>query len=545
MGGGGKETPRQKMIGMMYLVLTALLAMNVSKDILNAFVAVDDSLIKTNQNFAAKNEAIDQAFKLADIDNHKKTGPYYDIAKEISKEAKDLDEYIKHIKVELIMHVEKVPENVADTMKLAKLTGKDNYNEPTHYLIGDNEEHATGEAKNLREKIEKFREFLTSKLKGVVKKPGAYAAFEKGLGLKTGKTYSAFEEKEVEWENNLFYHTPLAADITHLSQIQNDVRNTEGDALKILYDEITASDFKFDTLSAKVIAASNYVLSGTEYTADVFVAAFSTTQNPQVWLGQVDTVTNTIKGNIDSTSVKVSRGIGKYTMHTGADGLQKWSGLIRVKSPTGTIKSYPFKSEYMVAKPAASVSPQKMNVMYIGVDNPIAISAAGVAPTDIHPTITGCGGSMKPSGKPGEYIVTVSSVGTANIVVNATVNGKNTPQGTFPFRVKRVPPPVAFFGTKKGDDKMSKAELTSILGVSAKLENFDFELKFDIVSFDISMSVGSNIVTESSKSNRVTPAQSTMLKNAKTGGKVYIENVKAKGPDGSVVSIPGVNLKIN
>ena len=218
--------------------------------------------------------------------------------------------------------------------------------------------------------------------------------------------------------------------------------------------------------------------------------------------------------------------------------------MIRVKSPTGQIKSYPFKAEYTVARPAASVSAEKMNVLYIGVDNPIGISAAGVAPTDLHPSITGCGGSLKSAGKPGEYIVNVSSVGTANIVVNATVNGKNTPQGSFPYRVKRVPPPVAYFGSKKGDDNISRAELTSILGVSAKMENFDFELKFDIISFDVSMTIGSTTVTEHSTSNRITPGQANILKNAKAGGKVYIEAVKAKGPDGTVVSIPGVNLKV-
>src|ERR1039458_8580674 len=111
----------------------------------------------------------------------------------------------------------------------------------------------------------------------------------------------------------------------------------------MLYSEISASDFKFDTLAAKVVAPSSYILAGSDYTADVFVAAFSTTQNPQVWLGEVDSTTNTIKGPIDSTSVKVDRGIGTYTVKTGSEGTPKWGGLIRIKSPDNSIKSYRFK----------------------------------------------------------------------------------------------------------------------------------------------------------------------------------------------------------
>ena len=541
---GGKETPRQKMIGMMYLVLTALLAMNVSKDILNAFVTVNESLVKTNANFDAKNSVTQNAFELAMLNDEKKTKPYYLAAKSIRTMSKDLDKFIADLKSELVVEVEKVDKKVADTTKLARVNGKDNYNEPTHFLIGPDEEHATGKAKELREKIEKYRADILALIKNTVKKQADVATFEKALGLKTDKVYSLFEEKNVSWENNLFYHTPLAADITHLTRIQNEIKNTEGDAINLLFSQISAADFKFDTLAAKVVAPSSYVLSGSEYTADVFVAAFSTTQNPQVWLGTVDTTTNTIKGPIDSTSVHVDRGIGTYTIKTSADGLQKWSGLIRVKSPDNTYKSYPFKSQYMVARPAAAVSPDKMNVFYIGVDNPVTISAAGVAPSDLTPSISGGGGTITKGPKPGQYIVRVTQQTPATITVNAKINGTNSNQGSFPFRVKRVPPPIAVFANKKGDDNITKGELTSTLGVLAKLENFDFELNFEVVSFDVSMLMGSNVVTAHSSSNKISPEQKNILEHAKTGSKVYIETVIAKGPDGLPVKIPGVNLKV-
>lgn len=539
---GGKETPRQKMIGMMYLVLTALLAMNVSKDILNAFVTINESLVKTNANFDAKNDVTSNAFEIALLNDERKTKQFYNAAKSIRSKAKDIDKFIIELKSELFQHVDKLEKATADTIQLARFGSKDNYDAPTHYLIGDDPEKATGKAVELKEKITNFRKDILGLIKASVKKPGAAASFEQGLGLKTDRVYSLFEEMEVSWENNLFYHVPLAAVIAHLSRIQNEVKNCEGDAINMLYSEISASDFKFDTLAAKVVAPTSYVLTGNEYTADIFVAAFSTTQNPQIWLGEVDSVTNKIKGPVDSNTVKVSRGIGTYTIKTGGEGLQKYSGLIRVKSPDNSYKSYPFTSSYMVARPAASVSPDKMNVFYIGVDNPVTITAAGVAPSDLSPSITG--GSLTKASGPGQYVVRVSGGTLATVNVGAKISGNNQNMGSFKFRVKRVPDPVAYFAGKKGDDKIGKGELLVTQGVMAKLENFDFDLKFDIKSFDITMSAGGGIATASSNSNRITSEQANLLKNAKTGTRVFIENVRAMGPDGVMRKIPGVNLKV-
>ena len=540
---GGKETPRQKMIGMMYLVLTALLALNISKDILNAFVTINESLLKTNGNFDTKNDVTSNAFAVALLNNETKTKPYADAAKAIRSKSKDLDKFIADLKSELVMHVEGFKDKkIADTTKLVNVNSKDNYDIPTHQLIGDDPEKATGLAVELKKRINDYR----SDILGIIKKqaPKKYTEFEKGLGLKTDRVYSLFEEMEVSWENNLFYHVPLAADIAHLSRIQNEIKNCEGDAINLLYNEISAADFKFDKVGGRVIANSNYILVGSDYHSEIFLAAYSSTQNPTVYLCEIDTATNMPKkgGTIDSTSVKVSNGVGIYDLKPGSEGLQKYSGLIKIKAPDGTPKYYPFNTEYMVARPAAAVSPDKMNVFYIGVDNPVTISAAGVAPSDLQPSMQG--GSLSKSAGPGQYIVRVTGGTEAHVNVGAKVNGTQTNMGSFKFRVKRVPDPVAFFAGKKGDDKIGKGELTVTPGVIAKLENFDFDLKFDVKSFDISMAVNGGIAVASSSSNRVTPEQQNLLKNAKTGTKVYIENVRAMGPDGTMRKIPGVNLKV-
>ena len=543
---GGKETPRQKMIGMMYLVLTALLAMNVSKDILNAFVVINAGLVKTNGNFDIKNNVTSTAFQLAMLNNERKTAPYNAAAMSIRTKSKQLDVFIDDLKKKLIGAVEGEGK---DTTRLEYVGSKDNYDIPTHLMVGGDPEHnPQGFAVDLKKLIIDYRTNITDIIQNVKSAEGKkieaskVESFIKGMALKTDKAWSTFEEEEVSWENNLFYHVPLAAQISHLSRLQNEVKNAEGDAINMLYNEISAADFKFDKVEAKVIPNSNYILAGNEYSADIFLAAYSTTQNPVIQLGEIDTVTGAIKGAVDSASVKVANGLGVYSVKTGSEGLQKYSGLIKIKAPDNSIKSYRFSSEYMVARPAAAVSPEKMNVFYIGVDNPVAISAAGVAPTDLTPSMSG--GSLVRAGAPGKYTVRVTTGTEATINVGAKVNGNNQNMGSFKFRVKRVPDPVAFFAGKKGDDKISKAELMGAAGVIAKLENFDFDLTFNVTGFEISAMVGGLLQSGASEGNRLSSQQIGILKNVKSGGKVYIEAVRAKGPDGTLRKIPGVNLKI-
>ena len=156
---GGKETPRQKMIGMMYLVLTALLALNVSKEILNAFVIIEDGLNVTNKNFDSKNDILYSKFEKAMADNPTKTKAFYDNAKKAKKKSADLCAYIDEIRSEMFQRIQKVEKTVADTFKLRNLDSKDENNIPTEIMIGAgaDAEHATGKAKDLKEKIEAYK----------------------------------------------------------------------------------------------------------------------------------------------------------------------------------------------------------------------------------------------------------------------------------------------------------------------------------------------------------------------------------------------------
>lgn len=534
---GGKETPRQKMIGMMYLVLTALLALNVSKEILNAFVAIEEGLNVTNVNFDGKNGILYQKFDKAMSDNKTKTKPFYDKAQEAKKKANALCAYIDELRGEVIaaVHTE-VQRPQADTFQLKFIDSKDSYDAPTHILIGENPEAATGKSVELKKKIEDFKKEMTALV------PEKERAGLK-LGLSTEDVYSIAEEKNVTWESNLFYHNPIAAVLSAFAKIKNDVKNAESDVVATLLKSIDAGDFKFDAIEAKVVAPTSYVMSGEEYTADIFVSAHSSTQNPEVLIGQVDTTNKAVPKIIGTpTSVPVVDGVGKLVVKTGSEGVQEYDGVINVKAPDGTIKPYRFHGEYMVARPSMAVSPTKMNVFYIGVENPVDISVAGAAPTDVVASLTGAQGSITSTGQ-GHYIVKVSGGVKCDINVSVKTKTGSKAMGKMEFRVKKVPSPLASFAGVTGDGVASKGELSAAGGVIPKLEDFVFDLKFPVVSWVLSMNINGVFVDEPAQGPNKTGKMSEMISRAKPGSKILIEQVKVQAPDG-IRKIPGCVIKV-
>ncbi len=544
---GGKQSPRQKMIGMMYLVLTALLALNISKEIINAFITIDSGLVTTNKNFSNKNDITYMAFEKAKQNDEKKVAPIYAKAMEAKKKSEELCKMITDIRGEMVAHSAggDVTKKIGDTLRLTLLDKPDDYDSPTHFMIGDDPANVTGKAKDLKAALMKYFDEMT-KLVPAKDQADFKVRIKPSI---PGDIYSAEHEKVISWEWYNFYHAPIVASIAQLDRIVNDVKNCEGDVINQLFTSISAADFKFDALSAKVIAPTSYVFTGDHYTADVLVVASSSTQKPMIYLGDFDSIKQPNgsyklkSGTIDSTTVTVSGGTGKYDVVAGSVGLQQWSGLIRMKKPDGSgWDSYPFKGEYMVAAPSAAVFLEKMNVFYIGVDNPISISAGGVSPSDLQPSLSG--GTLRSSGKPGSYIVTVSGGTEATLNVNAKTSAGNKSMGTFKFRVKRVPDPVAYVGSLKADGQMTKSELQSQSGVFARMDNFDFALTFQVVSFVMSMSINGVFVEKKANGPGITPEMKTMLGGAKPGNKVFFEQVTVKGPDGTLRKIPGVNIKV-
>ncbi len=554
MSSGG--TPRQKMIGMMYLVLTALLAMNVSKSILDAFVIVNEGLERTNENFDKKNAKLYSDFKGALDKDPNKTKPYYDRAQKAKKLAKELNEYIEKIKKYVIEKTDKKEKAVADTISLKYVDAKDNYDEPTNLLIGS--EAATpidGEltALDLKKRVAKYKEemiklFDDKKLFLPTDKKDMEGKLKAGLDLPDGVENGV----KAGWEVVNFYHLPLAAVVVNLTALQSQITNAEVDVVSKLLSAVSATDFKFDKLQAKVIAPSSVLIQGDEYKADVLLVASNSTSNPKILLCAVDTTKNDgetdprLNKNDPGKEIPVSGGVGKYKAGTGSTGEQKWSGVIQVEKPAGGFNYYPFAASYIVTPPALVVSPTKMNVLYIGVPNPVDISVPGYAPELVTPNISG--GSISPDpAKKGSYIVTCPAGSKeANISVSVKQGNANKPmQGGYKFRVKPLPDPVAKVGGKESGGVISKSLLLASGGVAAVMKNFDFDLKVTVASYSVALNVGGEFKSASATGYNFSGEVSALLAKVKNNGRVIFEDIKVRMPDGTVRTLPPITLKIN
>jgi gliding motility-associated protein GldM len=513
------ETPRQKMIGMMYLVLTALLALNVSVEIINAFVTVNDGMEVTNQNFQNKNDATYSMFLKAYTGNPDKVRPFYDKAKQAQSLSKKMIDYINNVKWTVISKNEDLTLDEAKKLKVSEIKKKDNYDVSTTYFIGQSQDGSGGEAKKLRLAIEKYKEDMLNlvdpKLRTVMK-----------LGLETKGDYRDASGQKQNWEMHNFYHTIIVANVTILNKLITDVLNAEYDVVNQLYSSVDASDFKFDKIGAKVIAKSNYVLTGETYEAEIFVAAYDTKSK--------------IDASINGSTVVGDSGKITYKRAAGAEGLQKYSGVINVKTNNG-IAQYPFEQEYIVARPSATVSADKMNVFYIGVDNPVTISVPGVANDKLRPSMTG--GTLAKSGA-GKYVVRVTQQGEANVTVNADFSGKVRNMGAVKFRVKRLPDPEASInGITEG--MIDKNILMAVRGPMSKMPaGFDFEVSVPITSFVMSTVIKGDVFPFRSNGGQFSEEMKKAIQGAKRGQKFYFEAIQAKGPDGATRRLKPLILTI-
>ncbi len=542
----GKQTPRQKMINMMYLVLTALLAMNVSKEILDSFITVNNGLENTKLSLKDKMDAQYGTFQAYAQENAAKYGAAWAEAQKIKASGAELIAYIDTIKVRAIMTAEGLPRDsvvLGDgrLMDLMKVTKKDSHDELTHMLIGDSpEEPSTGPytASDLRGKLEAFREMVKNSRKE-----------DKDLAAAMDRIFN-FEDRldasgtNNNWESINFYHVPMAAGITILSKIQSDVRNAEGEVVKRMLDAVEGQSFKFNKLTAIVKPQSSYVTVGAKYTAEIFLGAYDDQNAPEVYIcgpgARVDTAKKEIIGEAIKLPMNGAKAILERT--AGSAGLNTVSGIIKYKPVGGELQTEVFSTEYEVAAPNLVVSPTKMNVFYRGVDNPVSISVSGYSDKNIAPSMSN--GSLSRGGdgwivKPGKE---------SEATISATVTNPDGSKKTMPgmkFRVKNVPNPTPYFAGKSvNDETIKKAELTAAAGVIAKMVDFDFDLKFEVVEFKVTMIVGGTPIEKMTKGPAVSGDMREMFAKAKPGQKIYIEGIKARGPDGTVRNLGSLSFKV-
>ncbi len=509
------ETPRQKMINVMYLVLTAMLALNVDKQVLDAFAAVDQSFVQTIKNMDSKNQLVYSDFQAKTAVNKQKFEADYQKSLIVKANAESLYRYIDSLKVMLVKAVDGEGGDVNNISQMGDL------NLTPNLMINKKN------GMKLRLAIEAYRNQLLSLVDSSKAGQALMSSIKKSLDTSKPVTKDG---STPTWEDSKFLGYPLIAVITLMSKMQSDLRNAEADVINYLSGKKDATAMKFDNLQAVVLPTSNYVLAGNAYEARIFLTAVDATVIPDVFIGSS-------KLPFDP---KINASVYKFI--TSNEGKNKFNGRIDYKKQDGTIISLPFESEYEVAKPSMTVSPTKMNVFYMGLDNPVSISVPGISANNLIPTITNGTIQKGPDG----YLVRPEKVGVeSKITVSAMIDGQSKVIGSTPFRVKKVPDPLAYVAGKM-DGTISKTELLAQQGVLARMPvDFDFEMKFTVQSFNLSTPRGGFIIDKSAKGNKFTPEQIDLMKGLNVGNRLYIENIVVKGEDGSTRTLPPISFKIN
>ena len=558
-----KETPRQKMIGMMYLVLTALLALNVSADILDAFAIVNDGLEKTNASVESKIEDYYNIFEQQYSRQPEKAQIYWDKANEIRVKTDEIINYIeKEIKVPLVIETENIteqellaskdskkslirnvdkinPENrrVFYEFDLNNIGAKDKYDAATNYMINQ------GNATILKEKIQQYRTFVVSTVEDA-----GIANYNKYVGLLTDYDlngdkiiYTDNDGQELSWENKNFEHIILTAEIAILNKIVGEIQTTEYDAITALFKQIGSSDFKFESVKARVIQKSDFIIKGQNYEAEIFIAAADTSKafDVKYFMGTDDY--NKAKGE----PVKLNSKEGKVILSFPATtvGVQKYAGRIEIPRPDGTMAFYDFNESFQVAPPSVTVAPINMMVMYEELQNPISVSAPGFTSDEI--TINVEGGKYIKGATNGEYFVEVNK-GAKLVKVHVSAkddNGKMVDMGYQEFRVKMVPDPVVKIGDITGG-KVDKEVLLSIGRVMAVMKDFDFkDFNYTVDSYTVSTYRGT-FIDKQNKGPKFSDEVIALISNAQAGQRIQFQDICVKSPKGEIRNVGSINIQI-
>lgn len=515
-------TPRQRMINMMYLVLTALLALNVSRETLDVIARVDKSLNQSVESFASKNNMTYAAFDNAYQLNKVKVGPFKMKADSVKMHSQRMIDKITEYKWAIVREADGAKANL-DSIK-----SQDQLNVPAQIMLV-NQINVNGQrmsrATDLRNSIGEYCKFLLTE----VDQSDSILLSSIRKSLTVSDPPHSTRDNGRTWEQDNFEYLPLIGVITLMTKMQSDVRNAESDVLNYLYKNIDAQSFKFNMLDAVVIPqTSKMVVQGNPYEAHVLLAAFDTTINPKITVG--------------GQTLPYREGHGVYSVNTSTIGPAKWGGVINYTAPDGSNRTYRFEDEYEVVPPTLISEPTKMNAFYKGVANPAFISAIGVSAKDIRVEITNA--DYKQIGDFQYEFYPRKAEGTAVLTVTAMINGKPQKFPTKTYRLFKVPDPTAKVGGKNGG-KIEKNVLQAQTGVVAELENFLFDMKFDVKGFKVTVSGSGGFVQDEPSSNALfTEKQKKLISGRKRDDLVVIKDITALGSDGITRNLNSITFTV-
>jgi len=493
------KEPRQKMINLMYLVLTALLALNVSAEILNAFKTVNNSLTAASSTLDKKNKNIFSSFDAAlnDASTHDRAVIWSPKAKQASALANQTVAYIKNLEARVL--------EAADYNSKDSTFREDDLEAATRVMTDPGK---AGDS--LRDELAKLKIALLNL------DPAIKQQFQNSLpiDLTIPKTNNKANQKD--WAASYFYMTPSVAALTILSKFENDVKNSEAMIVDYCYQQVGAVKQVFNTYEPLVGQSSNYLMPGQELTITAGIGAYNSEARPKVTIDGVPVALN-------------ANGVAEYKTTVGASGSYTKNVVVSYfNQSTGKQDQVSYPLTYSVGSPTgASVSADAVKVFYVGLDNPISVSGGNVGDEKVSVSMTN--GSLSKTG-PGKYIVRPGRAGTP-AVVTVIADGKPS---TFEFKVKDVPDPVAKVGVNKGG-RMPVNDFKAQFGVRADLENFVFEgVRFNVTGYTIVLTGAGFPVLQFQQVKGATfdPVR-TLIEKAKPGTTVTIDEIMVAGPGGT------------
>jgi gliding motility-associated protein GldM len=494
------------MINLMYLVLTAMLALNVSAEILNAFKTVDRSLTSTNNTINNSTATIVSSLdeKRADPATAAKAQYWFPKAQRAQQLTTELNTYIMGLRSQILTAAGFDPAKNGDsTFK------EDNQDVATRLMVEE------GKGKELRARLEKYKADM------LAIEPSLRSQVEADLRQINLETPPSKSTSNPSWETAYFHMVPTVAALTMLSKFQNDVKTAENRVVSLFHEQVGKVAVRFDTYAAIVGQSSSYVMPGQQIEITAGVGAFSKAAQPRI----------TING---SGAALGEDGAARATFTAGGVGTHSVPVTINYVDQEGKQQTITKSVEYTVGQSATAISLTKMNVLYIGVDNPVSIAASGGA-EQLNPSISQ--GSLTKTG-PGQYIARVNSV-TDNCVISVNVAGKLAGQQV--FRVRTIPDPVATIGGYASGENVPAGAFKAQGGVGAYIKDFPFELNYKVTAFSVAADTDDGDIAEATSSGNVWSSQARAIINRVHAGQtVTIDNIRAIGPDGRTRKLPSL-----
>lgn len=501
-------SPRQRMINLMYIVLMAMLALNVSSDVLKGFSLVGESLTRTTANAMKENQTLYDKFAEQLKLNPTKVRPWYDKAMAVKVMSDSLYDFAEQLRWALAREVDGKKGNPD------QLENKEDLNASNIVMLSK----YNGKGQQLHDKIVAYRETMMS----YIADPREKAIIASNLSTDVPRSENNLGK---DWKQYMFEEMPTIASITMLTKLQNDVRNTESEVLRVLAGNIDLKDIRVNELNAYVLPEATTLFPGQTFNSHIFMAAVDTTQRPEIY----------VNGKRLETE-------GTYSFTVGAPGEYSFSGYLEMPNAAGEVIRREFIQRYNVIAPpvGATVAADLMNVLYAGFENPVSVSASGVPANKI--TLTMTGGSLTAQGN-GKYIARPEKVGT-DVTFNVTgvVNGRTQSMGTYSFKVRKLPDPTAYITVGTDNFRGGRLSKASILGAKSLgaaiddgLLNIPFRvLGFEAVFFD---RMGNTVISVSQTAN-FTDAQKELVRELRRGQRFYLSKVRCIGPDGIERTLP-------